>query len=119
MFVTAHGQLCTQIAQTYPKTCIRERKPWHRKHKYMLACAPTRTHGCPMCVTLPGVSPIRSLVNVGAGVADLVLLPLEAYQRDQRLMRGCVACVCVCVCVCVCMCLSLQNSVCDMHVWSA
>jgi hypothetical protein len=35
-----------------------------------------------------GVAPIRSLVNVGNGVADLVFMPLEEYQRDQRVMRG-------------------------------
>ena len=37
---------------------------------------------------LSGVAPIRSLVNVGAGVADLVLLPIEQYQKDRRIIRG-------------------------------
>ncbi|KAN0061095.1 autophagy-related protein 2 [Thecaphora frezii] len=37
---------------------------------------------------LSGVAPIRSLVNVGAGVADLVLLPIEQYQKDKRIIRG-------------------------------
>lgn len=37
---------------------------------------------------LSGLGPIRSLVNVGAGLADLVLLPIEQYQRDGRVMRG-------------------------------
>jgi autophagy-related protein 2 len=37
---------------------------------------------------LSGVSPIRSLVNVGTGVADLVLLPLSSYQKDKRMMKG-------------------------------
>ncbi|SPO35600.1 related to APG2 - required for sporulation [Pseudozyma flocculosa] len=37
---------------------------------------------------LAGVAPIRTLVNVGAGVADLVLLPIEQYQKDRRLIRG-------------------------------
>ncbi|PWN48294.1 hypothetical protein IE53DRAFT_370745 [Violaceomyces palustris] len=37
---------------------------------------------------LSGVAPIRSLVNVGAGVADLVLLPIEQWQRDGNVLRG-------------------------------
>jgi autophagy-related protein 2 len=37
---------------------------------------------------LSGITPIRSLVNVGNGVADLILLPIEHYQRDGRLGRG-------------------------------
>ena len=35
-----------------------------------------------------GVQPIRSLVNVGAGVADLVLVPLAQYKRDGKVARG-------------------------------
>lgn len=37
---------------------------------------------------LSGLGPIRSLVNVGAGLADLVLLPIEQYHKDGRVMRG-------------------------------
>jgi len=37
---------------------------------------------------ISGVSPIRSLVNVGTGVADLVLLPIAQYRKDKRLVRG-------------------------------
>lgn len=37
---------------------------------------------------IAGVSPIRSLVNVGTGVADLVLLPIAQYRKDKRLVRG-------------------------------
>lgn len=37
---------------------------------------------------ISGVSPIRSLVNVGSGVADLVLLPIAQYKKDKRLLRG-------------------------------
>ncbi|OZJ05664.1 hypothetical protein BZG36_01405, partial [Bifiguratus adelaidae] len=35
-----------------------------------------------------GVSPIRSLVNLGNGVADLILLPVEQYKKDGRILRG-------------------------------
>lgn len=35
-----------------------------------------------------GVSPIRSIVNVGSGVADLVLLPIQQYRKDGRVIRG-------------------------------
>ncbi|KAJ1926358.1 autophagy- protein 2, partial [Linderina macrospora] len=35
-----------------------------------------------------GVTPIRSLVNLGSGVADLVILPLEQYRKDGRLVQG-------------------------------
>jgi autophagy-related protein 2 len=37
---------------------------------------------------ISGVSPIRSMVNVGSGVADLILLPIEQYRKDGRLARG-------------------------------
>ena len=37
---------------------------------------------------ISGVAPVRSLVNVGSGVADLVLLPIEQYRHDKRIMRG-------------------------------
>jgi hypothetical protein len=35
-----------------------------------------------------GVAPIRSLVNLGSGVADLILLPIEQYKKDGRVIRG-------------------------------
>lgn len=35
-----------------------------------------------------GIAPIRSVVNVGSGLADLVLLPLDSYRRDKRVVRG-------------------------------
>jgi len=37
---------------------------------------------------ISGVSPIRSMVNVGSGVADLILLPIEQYRKDGRLAKG-------------------------------
>ena len=37
---------------------------------------------------ISGVSPIRSVVNVGSGVADLVLLPIAQYKKDGRVYRG-------------------------------
>ncbi|EJD44143.1 hypothetical protein AURDEDRAFT_185172 [Auricularia subglabra TFB-10046 SS5] len=37
---------------------------------------------------ISGVAPIRSIVNVGSGVADLVLLPIAQYKKDKRLLRG-------------------------------
>ncbi|OCF72102.1 hypothetical protein I204_07366 [Kwoniella mangroviensis CBS 8886] len=37
---------------------------------------------------ISGVSPIRSIVNVGSGVADLILLPIEQYRKDGRLAKG-------------------------------
>ncbi len=37
---------------------------------------------------MSGVSPIRSAVNVGSGVADLVLLPIAQYKKDGRIIRG-------------------------------
>lgn len=35
-----------------------------------------------------GVSPIRSIVNLSNGVADLVLLPIRQYRKDGRLIKG-------------------------------
>lgn len=37
---------------------------------------------------LMGPSAIRSVFNVGAGMADLVLIPLREYRKDGRLLRG-------------------------------
>ncbi|KAF9472211.1 hypothetical protein BDN70DRAFT_887253 [Pholiota conissans] len=37
---------------------------------------------------ISGVAPIRSIVNVGSGVADLILLPIAQYQKDGRIVRG-------------------------------
>ncbi|KAJ6496744.1 hypothetical protein C8R47DRAFT_1115401 [Mycena vitilis] len=37
---------------------------------------------------ISGVAPIRSVVNVGSGVADLVLLPISQYKKDGRIVRG-------------------------------
>lgn len=37
---------------------------------------------------LAGVQPIRSMVNVGSGVADLVLLPVSHYHHHGNLKRG-------------------------------
>lgn len=37
---------------------------------------------------ISGVSPIRSVVNIGSGMADLVLLPMEHYKRDGHVLRG-------------------------------
>jgi autophagy-related protein 2 len=37
---------------------------------------------------LAGVTPLRSVVNVGSGMADLVLLPLENFRQDGRISRG-------------------------------
>ncbi|KNE68694.1 hypothetical protein AMAG_13338 [Allomyces macrogynus ATCC 38327] len=35
-----------------------------------------------------GVGPLRSLVNIGTGVADLILLPVEQYRKDGRVIKG-------------------------------
>lgn len=37
---------------------------------------------------LAGLAPIRSLVNVGGGVRDLVVVPMREYQKDGRLVRS-------------------------------
>lgn len=37
---------------------------------------------------LAGINPVRTAVNVGHGVADLVLLPVGQYRKDGRLVRG-------------------------------
>ena len=41
-----------------------------------------------MVDVISGVAPIRSVVNVGSGVADLVLLPIAQYKKDGRVVRG-------------------------------
>lgn len=37
---------------------------------------------------LAGLAPIRSLVNVGGGVKDLVVIPMREYRRDGRIVRN-------------------------------
>ncbi|KAL9022001.1 MAG: hypothetical protein Q9185_000872 [Variospora sp. 1 TL-2023] len=37
---------------------------------------------------LAGLAPVRSLVNVGSGVRDLVVIPIREYQKDGRVIRS-------------------------------
>lgn len=37
---------------------------------------------------LSGIQPLRSIVKVGTGVVDLVMIPVEQFKRDGRLLRG-------------------------------
>lgn len=37
---------------------------------------------------LAGLAPIRSLVNVGGGVRDLVVVPMNEYRKDGRVVRS-------------------------------
>ncbi|KAJ5733932.1 hypothetical protein N7493_002718 [Penicillium malachiteum] len=37
---------------------------------------------------LAGVAPLRSLVNVGGGVRDLVVVPMREYRKDGRIVRS-------------------------------
>jgi len=37
---------------------------------------------------LSGLAPVRPLVNVGAGVRDLVMVPIREYKKDGRIMRS-------------------------------
>ncbi|KAL4913788.1 autophagy-related protein 2 [Aspergillus aurantiobrunneus] len=37
---------------------------------------------------LAGLAPIRSLVNVGSGVRDLVVIPMREYRKDGRIVRS-------------------------------
>lgn len=37
---------------------------------------------------ISGIAPVRSVVNVGSGLANLLLLPIEQYRKDGRIGRG-------------------------------
>ena len=37
---------------------------------------------------LAGLAPIRSLVDVGSGVKDLIVIPMREYQKDGRIVRS-------------------------------
>lgn len=37
---------------------------------------------------LSGLAPIRSLVNVGGGMKDLVVVPMREYRKDGRIVRS-------------------------------
>ena len=64
--ITGFARVGVELAQLWAYDLSR-----HQAHRY-----------------LAGVQPIRSMVNVGSGVADLVLLPLEHYKQHGNLKRG-------------------------------
>ncbi|KAI9840580.1 MAG: autophagy- protein 2 [Sclerophora amabilis] len=37
---------------------------------------------------LSGLAPVRSIVNVGGGVRDLVVIPMREYRKDGRIVRS-------------------------------
>ena len=37
---------------------------------------------------LAGLAPVRSLVNVGGGMKDLVIIPIREYRKDGRIIRS-------------------------------
>ncbi|KAJ3092413.1 autophagy- protein 2 [Quaeritorhiza haematococci] len=37
---------------------------------------------------MSGVTGVRTLVNLSSGVADLILLPIEQYKKDGRIIKG-------------------------------
>lgn len=37
---------------------------------------------------LAGLAPVRSLVNIGGGMKDLVLVPMREYKKDGRIVRS-------------------------------
>lgn len=37
---------------------------------------------------ISGVTGVSSLVNIGGGIADLILLPLEQFRKDGHIIRG-------------------------------
>ena len=37
---------------------------------------------------LAGLAPVRSLVNIGTGVRDVVAIPIREYQKDGRIVRS-------------------------------
>lgn len=37
---------------------------------------------------LAGIAPVRSMVKAGSGVVDLILLPLEQYRKDGKIVKG-------------------------------
>ncbi|ODV80501.1 uncharacterized protein CANTADRAFT_30350, partial [Suhomyces tanzawaensis NRRL Y-17324] len=37
---------------------------------------------------IAGLSPLRSIVNIGGGVKDLIAIPIKEYKKDKRLLRS-------------------------------
>eukprot|EP00475_Leptophrys_vorax_P013161 TRINITY_DN19517_c0_g1_i1.p1 TRINITY_DN19517_c0_g1~~TRINITY_DN19517_c0_g1_i1.p1 ORF type:complete len:1114 (-),score=297.32 TRINITY_DN19517_c0_g1_i1:377-3718(-) len=37
---------------------------------------------------LSGIRPIRSLINIGSGMADLVIVPIRQVRKDGKLLKG-------------------------------
>jgi autophagy-related protein 2 len=37
---------------------------------------------------LAGLAPVRSIVNVGGGIRDLVVIPMREYRKDGRVVRS-------------------------------
>jgi len=37
---------------------------------------------------LKGINPVRTVVNLGTGISDLILLPMSNYQEEGRILKG-------------------------------
>lgn len=35
-----------------------------------------------------GIAPVRTVINLGTGLSDLILLPMHEYRREGRVLRG-------------------------------
>lgn len=58
------------------------------EHVLMSWVSDISRHQIHKCVASVAVPPLRPFANIGSGAADLILLPLQQYDRDRRVVRG-------------------------------
>ncbi|KAJ9095753.1 hypothetical protein QFC19_007466 [Naganishia cerealis] len=61
---------------------------WGELYSNLLAIWTPDVKANQMSDLLTGIAPVRSMVKAGSGVADLILLPLEQYRKDGKIVKG-------------------------------
>jgi autophagy-related protein 2 len=85
--ITLAGVRINQISCAFKLMCL-QITGWPRFFELLNDLWTPDVKATQLVDVISGVAPIRSLVNVGSGVADLVLLPIEQYKKDGRIVRG-------------------------------
>jgi autophagy-related protein 2 len=69
-------------------TLISQVPSWGELYSQLLAIWTPDVKSNQMSDLLTGIAPVRSMVKAGTGVADLILLPLEQYRKDGKIVKG-------------------------------
>lgn len=61
---------------------------WHRLMKRLIAIWLPHVRSTQLPQMASGIAGVKTLANLGSGIADLVLLPIEQYQKDGKIFKG-------------------------------